>query len=257
MPVASHRREVCDEIPALHERTKPVFTGHVALESPRMPSEEGRSRMTRKDPSPVDLETAERNVETPMSRRSLVTAGGVTALGGLAAALLVDRTALAAPSNDRPNVPTEADAVLLEQVIGLELAVSELYRAKLENTSGDLAAAVGVMAENHQAFAQAISGATGLPASEPNAEVVAANLAGFTGSDSEFFAAAHTLEQIAAATHTDLIARYESDDAITLTASIALTEVRHATVLADLLGVEDLDVLFGNNESALSLGDDA
>ena len=192
-----------------------------------------------------------------MSRRSLVTVGGATALGGLAAALLIDGTAFAAATDERPNVPTAADALLLEQVIGLELAVSELYRAKQAGTDGDLGAAVGVMAENHQAFAQAISGATGLPASAANSDIVDANLAVFTGSDADFLAAAHTLEQVAAATHTDLIARYESDDAITLTASIALTEVRHATVLADLLGVDDLDVLFGNNESALSLGDDA
>lgn len=38
--------------PALHERANPMFTGHVALESPRMPSEEGRSRMTPKGPIP-------------------------------------------------------------------------------------------------------------------------------------------------------------------------------------------------------------
>jgi hypothetical protein len=207
----------------------------------------------------VDLETAERDVDTSMSRRSLVTLTGAAGLGGLAAALLVDRTALAAPADDaeRPNVPTEADAVLLEQVIGLELAASTLYRAKLAGSDGDLAVAVGVMAENHQAFAQAISGATGLPASEANADIVEANLAGFTGSDEDFFAAAHTLEQTAAATHTALISEYESNNAIAITASNALTEVRHATVLADLLGVTDLDVLFSNNESALSLGDNA
>ena len=46
--------------------------------------------------------------------------------------------------------------------------------------------------------------------------------------------------------------------AIALTASIAVVEARHATVLADLLGVDDLDVLFGNDQSALELtGDDA
>lgn len=225
----------------------------------------------------MDLETAERNVDTSMSRRSLVTVGGATALGGLAAALIVDRSALAATPDERPNVPTEADALLLEQVIGLELAISTLYRAKLDElgpasapeesdaVEGEpvaieampLAVAVGVMAQNHQAFAQAISGATGLRANQPNEDVVEANLAGFTGSDDEFFAAAHTIEQIAAATHSSLITRYESADALTLTASIALTEVRQATVLADMLGVTDLDVLFGNNESAISLGDDA
>ncbi len=207
----------------------------------------------------MDLEFAERDVDTTMSRRSLVTAGGVAALGGVAAALLVDQSAFATAINDeRPNVPTEADVALLEQVIALELAASELYRAKLESgAEGDVAVAVGVMAENHQAFAQAVSGITGLSAGEPNSEVLDANLSGFTGSDADFFATAHGLEQTAAATHTALIAEFESDDAIALTASIALSEARHATVLADLLGVSDLDVLFGNTASALSLGGEA
>ena len=41
-------------------------------------------------------------------------------------------------------------------------------------------------------------------------------------------------------------------------ASIAVIEARHATVLADLLDVDDLDVVFGNDQSALDLtGDDA
>ena len=208
----------------------------------------------------MDLETAERDVDTSMSRRSLVTAGGAAALGGLAASLLATRPVLAAgeDSTERPNGPTESDVARLEQVIALELAANDLYRAKLNSgAEGDLAVAVGVMAENHQAFAQAVSGMTGLSAGEPNADVIAANVEGFTGSDPDFFAAAHALEQTAAATHTALIAEYESDDAIALTASIAVSEVRHATVLADLLGVDDLDVLFGNTQSALSLGDDA
>lgn len=207
----------------------------------------------------MDLETAERDVDTSMSRRSLVTLTGAAGLGGLAAALLVDRTALAVgDETQRPNVPTEADAARLQQVIGLELAASALYRAKLSaGADGDLAVAIGVMAENHQAFAQAVAGDTGLSADEANAEIVDANLSGFTGSDDDFFAAAHTLEQTAAATHTALMSEYESDDAIALTAAIALTEVRHATVLADLLGVDDLDVLFDNDQSALSLGGDA
>lgn len=207
----------------------------------------------------MDLETAERNVDPSMSRRSLVTLTSAAGLGGLAAALLVDRAALALPTGDaaeRPNVPTEGDIALLEQVIGLELAGSALYRARLSaGADGDLGVAVGVMAENHQAFAQAIAGATGLSAGVANSEFVDANLSAFSGSTDEFFAAAHAFEQTAAATHVALMGRYESDDAITLTASIALTEARHATVLADLLGVDDLDVLFGNDQSALSLGD--
>ncbi|MGB3736818.1 MAG: ferritin-like domain-containing protein [Ilumatobacter sp.] len=198
-----------------------------------------------------------------MSRRSLVTLAGAAGLGGLAAALLVDRAAFAADDEvevleERPNVPTASDIDILEQVIGLEFAASELYRARQEAGVPDgLSAAVLVMAENHQAYGQAIAGASGLSAGVADAEFVQANTAEFTGSFDGFLAAAHSLEQTTAATHTELMSRYDSDDAIRLTASIALTEVRQATVLADLLGVDDLDVLFGNEESALTLGDDA
>lgn len=206
----------------------------------------------------MDLETAEHDVDTSMSRRSLVTLTGAAGLGGLAAALLLDHTALAVgEQGERPNLPSESDTALLAQAMGLELAASDLYRAKLAAGTGDeLAVAVGVMAENHQAFAQAISGAIGQGTGEADPDVVDANLAAFTGSDDDFFAAAHSLEQTAAATHAALTAEYESDDAILLGASIALTEERQATVLASLLGIDDLDVLFTNDQPALSLEGD-
>lgn len=220
----------------------------------------------------MDLEPAERDVDTSMSRRRLVTLTGAAGLGGLAASLLVDRAALAAPDDEgeqRPNVPTEADMAILRQVIGFELAASALYQAKLgtdaegreepgEGEESDpLTVAVRVMAENHQAFAQAAAGDTGMSADEGDPDIIAANLVGFTGSNSDFFTTAHALEQTTVATHTALIGDYESASAIKLTASIAITEARHASVLADLLDVEDLDVLFGNDESALLLGSDA
>ena len=208
----------------------------------------------------MDLEIAEPASDTSLSRRSLVTRAGAAGLAGLAAAFVIDRNALASATGpeDRPGVPTDADQVLLNQVIGLELAASDLYRAALVDGSDDLTDAIGVMAENHRAYAQAIAGATGLPAGTADEELVAANVAAFTGSATEFYAAAHELEQSAVATHTALISEYESSHAIALTASIAVIEARHATVLADLLGVDDLDVIFGNDQTALELtGDDA
>jgi hypothetical protein len=212
--------------------------------------------MTRKDLSPVDLETAAPATGT-MSRRRLVAGAG---LAGLAGALFVDRRVFAAvddpaQTDERPNVPTDADSAVLDLVIGFELAVSELYRRKLEAGTGSdaLADAVGVMAENHQAYAQAIAGATGLSAGEANPSLVAALRNGFEGSDEEFFAAAHEVEQAAVSTHTDALGNYESNEAILVTASILIAEARHATVLADLLGVDDLDVLFGNEQGPLSL----
>ena len=124
----------------------------------------------------------------------------------------------------------------------------------------DVAAATkaGVMATNHRAYAEAIAGATGISAGAADPELVADNLDAFTGSTTEALTAAHALEQTAVATNTALIAEYESNTAIALTASIAVVEARHATVIADMLGVDDLDVLFGNDQSPLELtGDDA
>jgi hypothetical protein len=208
----------------------------------------------------VDLEIAEPATDTSLSRRSLVTRVGAAGLAGLAAALLVDRGTLvsAAGPEDRPGVPTDADNVLLAQVMALELSLGELYRTASEGASDDLALIADVMASNHRAYAEAIAGATGISAGAADPELVADNLDAFTGSTTEALTAAHALEQTAVATHTALIAEYESNTAIALTASIAVVEARHATVIADMLGVDDLDVLFGNDQSPLELtGDDA
>jgi rubrerythrin len=208
----------------------------------------------------VDLETAEPPTDTSLSRRSLVTRAGAAGVAGLAAALVADRAAIvsAAGPDGRPNVPTESDKVLLRQMMALELAASELYRAALDGSSDDLAVVIDAMIANHRAYAQAIAGATGLSANNTDEEAVADNLESFTGTNDEFFAAAHALEQTAVSTYTSLIADLESSNAIGLAASIAVVEARHATVFADLLGVDDLDVLFGNDQPALDLtGSDA
>lgn len=220
------------------------------------PSGKAVTCMTSKGPSHVDLEIAEPAADAAVGRRNLIGMAGVAGLAGAAAALLANRTALAA--TEQPNQPTAADTELLEQALGLELTARDLYRAQLESfPDGELAVVVGVMAENHEAYAQAIAGSTGVSAGSigRNDEVYDANEAAFTGSD--FAEAAHTLEQIAVATHTELLGEYESADAISLTASILVVEARQATVLANVLGVDDLDVLFGNEQAPLSLGGDS
>ena len=208
----------------------------------------------------MDLEIVEPATDTSLSRRSLVTRAGAAGLAGLAAAFVIDRSALvsAAGPDDRPGVPTDSDKALLDQVMTLELAISELYRMAAEGSDDDLAVIAGLMANNHRAYAEAIAGATGISAGSADPELVADNLDAFTGSTTEALTSAHALEQTAVATHTSLIAEYESNRAIALTASIAVIEARHATVIAHMLGVDDLDVLFGNDQSALELtGDDA
>jgi hypothetical protein len=220
-----------------------------------LPSGKAVSRMTSKGPSHVDLEIAEPVADAAIGRRNLIGMAGVAGLAGAAASLLAAQTTLAAP--DQPNQPTDADTALLAEAMSLEIAARDLYLAQLAaNPSGDLAVAVNVMAQNHEAYAQAIAGITGLSAGDYRNDAVYDSLeADFTSSG--FAAAAHGLEQTAVATHTALLGEYESADAVTLTASILVVEARHATVLAAVLGVDDLDTLFGNDQPALTLGGDA
>lgn len=225
-----------------------------------LPSGKAVSRMTSKGPSHVDLEHADPGADAAAdqrrpSRRSLIAMAGAAGLAGAAASLLAERTAGAAPAEERPNVPTDGDIELLRAALALELAARDLYLAQLAaDPDGDLAGAVAAMAENHEAYAQAIAGFTGTSARPDarNDEVFDGNIAAFESSD--FAAAAHELEQVAVATHTALLGQYESSDAIYLTASVLVVEARHATVLAAVLGVDDLDTLFGNDQSALTVG---
>lgn len=221
-----------------------------------LPSGKAVSRMTSKGPSHVDLEIAEPAADAAIGRRNLIGMAGVAGLAGAAAAMLSAQTALA--SSEQPNQPTDADMELLASALSLELAARDLYRSQVEaRPSSDLAGAVSIMAENHEAYAQAIAGATGIAASDDSRDdaVFDEYADGFAGSD--FAAAAHELEQRAVATHTALLGEYESADAIALTTSILITEARHATVLAAVLGVDDLDTLFGNDQTALTTGGDA
>ena len=239
----------------IHETTKPVFSGPVALESRAgRPSWAADLRMTSKGPSHVDLENAELVADATVGRRHLIGMAGLAGLAGAAASLLAGSTTrAAAPVDDRPNQPTEADTELLRRAMAMELAATDLYLARLEfaDDPEDLARVIGVMAENHQAYAQAIAGAAGLTANGARDDALYDDqIQGFT---QDFATAAHAFEQSAVATHSALVDEYESIDAISLTVSILIIEARQATVLADVLGVDDLDVIFGNEQSAFEL----
>ncbi|MFN3254682.1 MAG: ferritin-like domain-containing protein [Ilumatobacter sp.] len=207
--------------------------------------------MTSKGPSHVDLETAVPAAEPATGRRNLIGLAGFAGLAGAAAALLSSQPVAAVPTSD--------DIALLREALRLELSARDLYQAQLDaHPNGSMATAVKVMLDNHEAYAQAIAGATGLSIVDVgrNDQVFDDNVEAFEASD--FAAAAHTIEQTAVSTHTALLGDYESADALALTSSILVAEARHATVLADVLGVDDFDVLFGNDQPALDLaGSDA
>lgn len=201
--------------------------------------------MNSKGPSLVDLDTTER----ASTRRSLLSLGGIVAAG--TAAAIASSTAAAAA----PDKPTDADRVALNAALRLELAARDLYQQAAAELDGDVAQLAGLVAKNHESYAQAISGAIGTSANQRNEEVFNAQRSLFAVSDAQAFgAAARTLENIAVATHTELLAHYESIDAIELTASIITTESRQAVVFTSLAGfASDLDEMLSNSAAPLKL----
>ncbi len=182
--------------------------------------------MTPKGHSPVDLDPA----APATSRRGLIGALGAVGLAS-AAALSVARPASAAPTT-----PTDGDKELLLPVMQLELTAAALYRESISTgITGDAAALAEVFAVNHESYASEIAGVAGFSADTGNESVFAELQPAFATTDvSAFAAAANSLENTAVATHTALLADYESVNARKLTASILVVEARMATVLSDL-----------------------
>ena len=88
-----------------------------------------------------------------------------------------------------------------------------------------------------------------------NEEVFEQLESAFDTSDDEAFAEiANTLENTAAATHTSLLAEYESVNARKITASIIVVEARMATVLSDFGGLAaDFEEVFEPDAEPLGL----
>lgn len=194
----------------------------------------------------MDLESAAQAT----SRRGLLGALGAAGIAS-AAALTIAQPASAAPSS-----PTASDEDLLRQAMQLELTAGALYREALDAGLSDVAAALAaVFADNHVAYASEIAGAAGLSANTRNEEVFDELRSAFATDNADAFAeAALALENTAAATHTALLAAYESLKARKLTSSIIVVEARMATVLAEFGGLaSNLDDLFQPDSTALAL----
>jgi len=168
-----------------------------------------------------------------------------------AAALSVARPASAAPTS-----PTDSDKVLLFQAMRLELTAVALYDVALAAGLTETAAEVAtVFSANHRAYADEIAGASGFSADGRNEELFEQLESAFDTSDDDAFAGvANSLENAAAATHTELLARYESVNARKITASIIVVEARMATVLSDFGGLaSNFDELFEPETEPLDL----
>jgi len=194
-------------------------------------------RMTPKGHPLVDLDTDEPTTSpSTTSRRGLLGALGAAGLAS-AAALAISRPVTAAV----PVSPTDSDKALLEAAMRVELTARDLYEEGLRaGIVGEMAELVTVLAENHEAYADTIAGAAGFSADTRNDELFDELQMQFAISNVEEFArAGWELENTLAATHTELMDRYESADARTLTASIVVVEGRMGVVLADVAGFAD------------------
>ena len=188
----------------------------------------------------TDSAVADHAATERSTRRALLGAGAI----GAVLALASNRTASASSSS--PGL-SETDSELVAFAIGVELAARDLYLAAVE--AGATGSIWTVLSKQHEGAAQLLAGLSGVSANVRNDEVFDALVGGFTTATS---ATATELENIAAATHTELLATVSDDVAAAAIASIAAIESRQATVVADIAGEDDLDALFSNSAQALS-----
>jgi hypothetical protein len=188
----------------------------------------------------TDSAVADQAASDRPSRRALLGAGVI----GAALAVAGSRSASATTIG-----LSERDAALVGFAISLELSARDLYDAAI--AAGAEGQVWDVMREQHESYAQRLAGIAGVSSDTRNDDVFDALVGGFRGATS---AAAFELENVAAATHTELLGVVTDENAAKAMAAIIAIESRHATVLAGLAGLgDDLDALFLNAATALSL----
>lgn len=205
--------------------------------------------MISKGPSPVNhVDPGDTDTVARPSRRALLGAGIGAGVLGTALAALGGPAAIASGT-------PEGDRDLLGLAMQLELTARDLYDEAI--AAGASLPLFSILREQHESYAQAIAGATGLSARGRNEDVFSANRAAFASSDDTAVAAAgYQLESIASATHQALLGAIAEIPSARLVASICIMESRHATVLADASGQgDDLDALLDNNAEPLTLED--
>lgn len=185
------------------------------------------------DSAPADHAATERT-----TRRALLGAGAI----GAVLALAGNRPAAASSGL------SDDDLALIGFAIALELTARDLYDAAIDaGASDDL---WQVMREQHEAYATQLAGLSGISANARDDATYDALEADFAGGDPS--SAAFGLENTAAATHTELLGQVADPRIASAMASFAAIESRHATVLAQLSGQDDLDSLFLNSATALA-----
>lgn len=188
------------------------------------------------------------------SRRRFLQAGAAGA--ALSATLpLLARTASAQSAGTPPRRPTSADITALQFAQGVEWAARDLYESALAGGGygEDLAPVMAAMSQHHRAYAEALSGLLGPDANGQRNDAVYDQFRVRFSNPSTAIEAASRLEDVAVATHTELIGVLEGTEGAALLASILVVEARHATVLAGVAGITDLDQLLTTTSTPLEV----
>ena len=165
-----------------------------------------------------------------------------------------------APTTTLPPIkhPTAEDMVLLDFAQSVELTARDLYDVAIESGAFDetLASEMVAIREAHEGYATAISGLIGRSAANKPNTALFDELAGdFEGDAQAIATAAAAFEDVAVATHIDLIGQLEGIDGSSLIASIVVIESRIATLLRAISGVEDLEAQLEFEAEALTPSD--
>lgn len=188
-------------------------------------------------------------------RRLLIGAG----LGGAALSLLpfMSGTALASSGGGTtttapPRRPTPADEELLNEAQAFELSIRDLYDVAITSIEwgADEATVMLTFRQSHEDYATGLNGALGRNAVNRRNERLFEELKGQFGKDRESaLQAAWTVTSAAVATYMQMLGELQGTNLAGRVASVQVAEARHCTVLAQLLGTEDLALLLVDEEA--------
>ncbi len=150
-----------------------------------------------------------------------------------------------------PKRPTDDDISLLGFAQTVEIAAFRLYEIAVATDDFDDAeqAVMATFLDAHKAYAASLSGFLGRDAPQVANPIYDEMKDAFGGDRATVLEAAYNLESVAVATHTDILGQLQGTDGAALLASIFIVEAAHGTVLADVNGSTDLDVLLVNTEA--------
>lgn len=168
-------------------------------------------------------------------------------------------TTTPAPTTTAPPLrPTAADITLLAFAQSLELSIRDLYDVALQAAVFDdtTRPTIATIRDAHAAYANSLSGLIGRNAPGLRLDkLFDASKSGFTGDATTVARNAANLENVAVATHVDIVGQLMGVNASALLSSALVIEARHATVLHKIAGATAIDDQLASDGTALSPSD--